>query len=379
MNYLLVDLSGKVDNYDKALYYALEQELSEEKSLIRLLIPGHGLIRLIPKKFSQTEFIVKRLVKVLEGLLNYFYLLLLITFKRIDAIHLQWLPFVEVVGIEKYILSLVHALSPQTKVILTIHNIYPHGVKSMSDSGKQKYKKRFSNTCKKIDEIIVHTESSKVEVIKEFGFNPEIISIVHHGVFIPKNIELKKNISRKDKYVILQFGLQTYYKGTDVLVDAVNLLPDEYYDKIEVRIVGGVGDNYLQELRSKDAKSLVHWKTYFLPNDELYEEINNSDVLLLPYREISQSGVLLLSIYFEKNIICSDLPSFVETIHGDQDCSLDKDLFFKNDDRISLCELLKRYIDGNINNKDIQKRIKHLKTLYSWENAAKATILIYNK
>ena len=99
------------------------------------------------------------------------------------------------------------------------------------------------------------------------------------------------------------------------------------------QLVGGVGESYLQELKGKDSNSLIHWKSYFLSNDELYEEINNSDVLVLPYREISQSGVLLLSIYFEKNIICSDLPSFVETIHGDQDNSLDHDFFFKNHDK----------------------------------------------
>lgn len=109
----------------------------------------------------------------------------------------------------------------------------------------------------------------------------------------------RKNFA-KNKYVILQFGLQTYYKGTDILVDAVNLLPAEYSEKIETRIVGGVGESYLQELKGKDSNSLIHWKSYFLSNDELYEEINNSDVLVLPYREISQSGVLLLSIYFEK-------------------------------------------------------------------------------
>ena len=343
------------------------------------MIPGHGLIRLIPNKFSQTEFIVKRLIKALEGGINYIYLLLHVAFKKIDTIHFQWLPFVEVVGIEKYILYLLHVLSPQTKVILTIHNIYPHGVKSMSDSGKQKYKKRFRDTCRNIDNIIVHTESSKMEVIKEFDFVPDIISIVHHGVFIPKIRISKKEFLQKNKYVILQFGLQTYYKGTDILVDAVNLLPAEYSEKIETRIVGGVGESYLQELKGKDSNSLIHWKSYFLSNDELYEEINNSDVLVLPYREISQSGVLLLSIYFEKNIICSDLPSFVETIHGDQDNSLDHDFFFKNNDPSSLCELLMRYIDSNINNEKIQYRIKHLKNLYSWENAAKATISIYRK
>ena len=75
-----------------------------------------------------------------------------------------------------------------------------------------------------------------MEVIKEFDFVPDIISIVHHGVFIPKIRISKKEFLQKNKYVILQFGLQTYYKGTDILVDAVNLLPAEYSEKIETRI-----------------------------------------------------------------------------------------------------------------------------------------------
>lgn len=61
------------------------------------------------------------------------------------------------------------------------------------------------------------------------------------------------------------------------------------------------------------------WMPYFVAEQKLDYEINESDVIILPYRSISQSGVLLLSLYFKKPIITSDLPSFKETLKGYRD------------------------------------------------------------
>ena len=85
---------------------------------------------------------------------------------------------------------------------------------------------------------------------------------------------------------------------------------------------------------------------------------------MLPYRAISQSGVLLLSINFGKLIICSDLPSFMETMRGEDGNELDGCLFFKNEDSVSLRDLLVRYIDQTIDENAIRERVQHLKK--SW-------------
>ena len=66
-------------------------------------------------------------------------------------------------------------------------------------------------------------------------------------------------------------------------------------------------------------------------------------------------------------------------MRGQEGDKLDDSLFFKSEDADSLKKILTRYIDKNINEKDVQDRVQHLKKLYSWINAAKSTLDVYNK
>lgn len=374
MLYYIEDISGKVENYDIALFNAIRAEVS--KSSVRLLLPGINLLYIVPRKFKASENIIKRILKVAEGLFNYVYTMINVACTKPDVLHLQWLPFIEFNGCEVPILKSIKRLSPKTKLVLTIHNIYPH---NMSMKAKKKYNIRFREACALFDAFIVHTNISKEEVICEFGLIPDKVNVCCHGVFEPKSIKINTTRRKEGKLHILQFGGQSYYKGTDLLVDAVCGLDERHKAKIETHIVGGITSHFLEELKTKDKDSLIKWKPYFLDDDELYQEINDSDIIVLPYRAISQSGVLLLSIYFGKLIICSDLPSFKETMRGQEGDKLDDSLFFKSEDADSLKKILTRYIDKNINEKDVQDRVQHLKKLYSWTNAAKSTLDVYNK
>lgn len=372
MKVILLDISGKVINYDLALYEAIKKEAKDAS--VRFLAPGYGLLSLIPKRWQHSDNLVKRLVKVAEGLLNYAFTCVKVACAKPDVLHLQWLPFMEVVGWETPILRCLKQLSPKTRLVLTIHNIYPH---NMSDEPKKVYNERFQEACSLFAAIIVHTKISKADVIKEFGLNADKVHVCCHGVFEPKGITISSECRKDGKLHILQFGGQSYYKGTDLLVDAVCNLDEERKKRIETRIVGGISHSFLDELKAKDTDSIITWKAYFLSDEELYQEINAADLIVLPYRAISQSGVLLLSIYFGKLIICSDLPSFKETLQGDEGEGLDDRLFFKSEDAGSLRELIMRYIDGNIDEDAIRERVLHLKSLYSWQSAAKATMKVY--
>ena len=64
-------------------------------------------------------------------------------------------------------------------------------------------------------------------------------------------------------------------------------------------------------------------------------------------------------------------------MQGEEGDGLDDSLFFKSEDSNSLSQLLTLYIDGNIHEQQIRRRILHLKKLYSWQNAAKATMAVY--
>lgn len=313
-------------------------------------------------------------MKVVEGLLNYAFTCIKVACSKPDVLHMQWLPFMEFVGWEIPILKFLKWLSPKTRLVLTIHNVYPH---DMNDVHKMAYNERFRKACSLLDAFIVHTKISKEDVIREFGLNADKVHVCCHGVFEPKGIKISTDYRKDGILHILQFGGQSYYKGADLLVDAVCGLDYERKKHIETHIVGGISQSFLTELKAKDIDSIITWKAYFLTDEELYQEINAADLIVLPYRNISQSGVLLLSIFFDKMIICSDLPSFKETMHGDEDIGLDDSLFFKSEEADSLRELLKKYIDGSIDKEAVRKRIKHLKSLYSWQSAAKATMKVY--
>ena len=372
MKVILLYISGKVVNYDLALFDAIKKEVKDDS--VWFLAPGYGLLSLIPKKWKYSENIVKRLVKVAEGLLNYAFTCIKVACSKPDVMHMQWLPFMEFVGWEIPILKCLKRLSPKTRLVLTIHNVYPH---DMNDVHKMAYNERFRKACSLLDAFIVHTKISKEDVIREFGLNADKVHVCCHGVFEPKGIKISTDYRKDGILHILQFGGQSYYKGTDLLVDAVCGLDEEIKKQIETHIVGGISQSFLTELKAKDIDSIITWKAYFLTDEELYQEINAADLIVLPYRNISQSGVLLLSIFFGKLIICSDLPSFKETMHGDEDIGLDDSLFFKSEEADSLRELLKKYIDGSIDEEAVRKRIKHLKSLYSCQSAAKATMKVY--
>ena len=236
----------------------------------------------------------------------------------------------------------------------------------------------FARHCQVREMVLdMSQKDRKKTVIREFELSAEKVHVCCHGVFEPKGITISSDFRQDGKLHILQFGCQTYYKGTDLLVYSVCGLDEERKKCIDTHIVGEISQNFLDELKSKDVESIITWKAYTLSEEDLYKEINASDLIVLPYRAISQSGVLLLSIFFGKLIICSDLPSFKETMHGEEGNSLDNDMFFKNEDAESLRELIVRYIDGKVDEEAVRKRVNHIKSLNSWQSAAKATIKVY--
>ena len=377
MNYLMVDISGKVLNYDVALCEAISKKMSPNNHL-KLLAANletnnadfdcKKLISFIPKSLQNSENKLKRTLKAIEVVLNYCYLVLWMLFKKVDVLHLQWLPFLEVSSIERFFLKAIHFVSPRTKFLLTVHNLYPH---NCTEKGKKAYKKRFSLVEHFFDKFIVHLEISKKKFCSEFCIEKNRVDVIPHGVFVPKffyNIPHKNG----EKLNLIMYGNQSHYKGTDVLVDALALLPKEYKKKVHALIVGKTSLDYLSVLKGKAQNLDVNFIPEFVPDNELYEYINESDVIVLPYREISQSGVLLLALNFKKMIIASDLPSFKETLAGIED-----DVFFESGNPQSLADVIKKFIDRNIDEKKQMNVLDGLKTRYSWENVAKQYVSKY--
>lgn len=370
MKYLMVDISGKVPKYDVALCEALSSCFGDKSELALLAANissrdikcnAKRLLSLIPKKFQNSENKYKRSIKAFEGLLNYLYLVLYVFLKRPSIVHFQWLPFLEVASIERVFLRLIRITSPKSKIWITIHNIYPH---NSSGNARIRYKSRFVQIDRFFDLFILHLQTSKIEFCKEFGIDESRCKVIPHGVFEPENLKITPH-ERGEKLRLVMYGNQSYYKGTDMLVDAIALLPKEFQEKVSTTIVGKTSDDYLSLLQKKAEALDVHIIPEFVSDDELNHLILDSNVIVLPYREISQSGVLLLALYFERPIICSDLPSFRETLY-----SVPKDYFFESGNPKSLALLIEKLITGNLHIENFLSQLRKLKEEYSWLSVA---------
>lgn len=380
--YLIAEISGKVLNYDYSLCEAMSDEVyGKAKVVLAAHVHEkekyHGrrlrLLSLVPSSQQKSVGKLKRLIKAVEGIINYTILLIYIFIKRPAVIHFQWFPFMEFSSLEIPYVRLLRWLLPKIRIVHTIHNVYPHGTSKAEK--REKYKKRMMRIDKCIDHYIVHTESTAKEVEELFSISSNRIKVVPHGIFKP-DYELQKNnpSSSDGKKTIIFYGINRRNKGADILIDAVCLLPVEYRKQVRVLVAGRTSDEYLKELQSKVGNADVEFRPTFIPDGELYEMIENADYIALPYREISQSGVLLLALYFRKPLLISNLPSFRETLKG-----FTPDMFFETENAKSMSNLIIRMLSGEIDSQKELRVIDSLNEEYSWENSARKTLDVYNE
>ncbi len=351
---------ASVDEYNRV--YLLSTSIKDDNPNYNII----KLIRLVPSALAGTENPFKRIIRAIEVFVNYIYIFFLINRHKPDVLHFQWLPFVEISGIESFFLKLYKKLNKRITIFLTVHNLYPHDSKD-----NRKYKMNFLRVSKELDGFFVHLNSTKIVFHQEFNIPLDKIFISYHGIYSHKPL-LRQKDGDDNNFKIVLYGLQKWYKGADVLVEALKLLPKELLGRCSTTIVG-LTDSDLYNKYKEEAKNLnVNWINEYVSDEELNRIIEESSLILLPYRKISQSGVLLLALSYMKPIITSDLDSFKETLEG-----YPNDYFFKSEDSQSLAMLLERFIEGNINIEKMNSIIKELNRKYSWESSAKSTIDAY--
>lgn len=110
----------------------------------------------------------------------------------------------------------------------------------------------------------------------------------------------------------LMFGRLLAYKGLDLLADALGLLPDGA--AYECRVVGRGPDS--PELCRLAAMPHVTVENRWVPEEEMPALIRWADVMLLPYREASQSGVGAIALSAGRWIVSTDVGGLREQFSG---------------------------------------------------------------
>jgi glycosyltransferase involved in cell wall biosynthesis len=229
-----------------------------------------------------------------------------------DVVHFQWLAVQHVDG---------RLLPVGRPLVLTAHDILPREARPGQRAAQRRLYEHF-------DAIVVHSEHGRRRLTDELGVEAERVHVIPHGVFEHLAADggdggadgvgsadgspgaggsppVGPTPFATDRPVVLCFGLMRPYKGIDVLLEAWRGIEDA-----ELWIAGAPRMD-ITALRAA-APPGVRFVPRFIGDDELPAYFRRADLVVLPYREIDQSGVLFTALAFGKPLLLSDVGGFPE-------------------------------------------------------------------
>lgn len=117
------------------------------------------------------------------------------------------------------------------------------------------------------------------------------------------------------KINLLFFGLIRDYKGLDVLLDAFDLLPDNYQLIIAGEIYGN-SEKYLKQIENLKSKDRIQLIDRYIADDEVKYFFSAADCCVLPYRTATQSGITASSFHFEVPVLVTDVGGLKEAVES---------------------------------------------------------------
>jgi len=128
-------------------------------------------------------------------------------------------------------------------------------------------------------------------------------------------ISTYRKFEQKENQYILFFGRISYYKGIDILIQSIKIVLLTYPNE-QFLIAGDFQNNTNLLNEIKDEKNIKIINQH-IEIEELAEIISKSKFIVCPYRDATQSGVLMTSFAMDKSVIATNVGSFPEYIeHG---------------------------------------------------------------
>jgi D-inositol-3-phosphate glycosyltransferase len=321
--------------------------------------------------------------KILRVLAYYARLIIYAAHTDAKLFHILW--FRKFPYIERTLLNVYFKILGK-KLVFTAHNVDDQARNGKS-SLANKISLRFLYNI--VDHVLVHTPKMKTQLTTEFGTVEEKITVVPHGIndVTPEThltrVEAKQ-ILGLDPYekILLFFGRIAPYKGLEDLIQALAYLLAKD-DRYRLIIAGTVKDKdcdgYWQELEKMIEElclsDRVRKEIRFIPEEDVGVFFKASDVSVLPYKRIDQSGVLLLSYRQGLPVITSNVGSLQEDILEGQ-----TGLIFQAGDPADLAAKIWTYFASDLF-KELEFRGQGIRAYgndrFSWEKNVNSTFAVY--
>ena len=130
-----------------------------------------------------------------------------------------------------------------------------------------------------------------------------------------------------------------------------------------------------EAIRNSGIQSQVQLRIGFVPDDRLEAYFKAADLLVLPYRFISQSAVLFMAYSFGLPVVATDVGCFSEDVIEGR-----TGFVCKPDDPVDLADAIERYFASDLY-QSLDKRRQEIRDYanerYSWEKVGELTLNAY--
>ena len=196
------------------------------------------------------------------------------------------------------------------KVFITIHDPIAH-------SGEHSWKKGVPKFVyyKLVNSFFFYSKFAKAQFIK---YHP-LIDKPKHVIKLQPYSYIKQYLDVKMKgkeSIILFFGRISYYKGIDILLEALPIVLDKYPN--EQFVIAGKFSNYSinADFLNRYASNIKLIDEY-IEIDMLAKLIQCSKFVVCPYRDATQSGVLMTTMALGKSTIATNVGAFPEYVDNE--------------------------------------------------------------
>jgi len=249
-------------------------------------------------------------------------------------------------------------LKKKTKVISLVHNAISHE-RTLMEKPLAKF---FFNRC---DAFIVMSEPVRNGLLSlksdaNILLQPHPI-YDHYAEPINKSEARRKLKIKEDKKTLLFFGLIRDYKGLDLLIEAMASLDDSYQLIIAGESYGSF-EKYQDLIDKSPLKNNISVFEQYIPDEMVTILFSAADVLVLPYRSATQSGVVALAYQLETPMIATDVGALGSTVKESRTGLLTKDI---NPGEIA--NTIKEYFAMD-SHEEFIRNLKKEKTRLSWNN-----------
>ncbi len=366
----MVDAAGFSPPYDYALAAALrargvEVVIVEPRDTQSLWGDPDAL----PTESGRSLRSLARIGKGVRHVFGMQQLLTRIRNEKPDIVHFQWLPLPVVDSV------LLGRLAGEVPLVFTMHNTSLfHGVAS---SGMQGW--NAASSYSSFDRIVVHSRYGRDSALRAGRATERQLVCIPHGAFAHyTELCSPDRANQVGPFTFLFAGSVKPYKGLDLLVGAFNSLVSRR-PSLDVRLIvagsPGLEGAPLREVADRSAGSTrIEWRLRHQSERELATLLACSHAVVLPYREIDQSGVLLAAVAMHRAVIASDIGGFPEVIRDGEN-----GLLVPPNDVDALSSALERLADdADLRTQfEASMRVLSLGAL-SWETVAEQTEVMYN-